>query len=80
MEKYYLQNRWKLQGKVLYYYGLRNKSVMFRNRVKLNRAQIKIIKKLPCDLSAAELKELKNLAVLSPSAPPGWSRLWTRRG
>ena len=62
MEKYYLQNRWKLQGKVLYYYGLRNKSVMFRNRVKLNRAQIKIIKKLPCDLSAAELKELKNLA------------------
>lgn len=59
---YYLQNRWKTEGNILHYYGLRNKAVMFKNKVKLNRAQTAIIKKLPCELTDAELKKLKNLA------------------
>lgn len=45
----------------MHYYGLRNKPVMFKNKVKLNKAQIRIIKKLPCELTAEEFKALKNL-------------------
>ena len=58
---YYLQNRWRLEGKILRYYGLRNKAVMFKNKAKLNAAQIEIIKKLPCELSNTEVKKLKGL-------------------
>lgn len=58
---YYLQNRWRLEGKILRYYGLRNKPVMFKNTAKLTSAQIEIIKKLPCELTDAELKKLSNL-------------------
>lgn len=55
---YYLQNRWKLEGNRLRYYGLRNKPVMFKNVVKLSRAGCGIVKKLPCELEEAELKTL----------------------
>lgn len=58
---YYLQNRWKLQEGRLKYYGLRNKSVMFKNTVKLNGAQRKIIQKLPCDLTEPEKQVLNKL-------------------
>lgn len=58
---YHLQNRWKLENKRLRYYGLRNKPHMFKNSVKLSSDQMDIIKKLPCDLSEAEIKTVKNL-------------------
>ena len=58
---YYLQDRWKLQDGKLKYYGLRNKPEMFKNTVKLNGAQLRIIEKLPCELTADELKKVHNL-------------------
>ncbi len=58
---YYLQNRWKIEGNKLKYYGLRNKSEMFKNVVKLNKKQLNIVAKLPCELDDSELKILSNL-------------------
>lgn len=58
---YYLQNRWKFQDGKLKYYGLRNKPVMFKNKIRLNGKQQEIIKKLPCDLTASELKIIGKL-------------------
>ena len=59
---YYLQNRWKLDGKLLRYYGLRNKENMFNNSVKLTKKQLNIIKNLPCNLTDIQLKAVKSLA------------------
>ena len=53
---YCLQNRWKLENKLLHYYGLRNKSDMFNNKVKLTAKQLAVVKKLPCELDEKELK------------------------
>ena len=53
---YCLQNRWKLENKRLRYYGLRNKSVMFKNVVKLTAKQAKIVSRLPCELTDRECK------------------------
>lgn len=58
---YYLQNRWKLKNNVLVYYGLRNKPVMFKNRVKLGRKQVDIVKMLPCELDCEQLKTVAKL-------------------
>lgn len=58
---YYLQNRWKLCNSSLYYYGLRNSENMFRNKVRLSSAQIRIVKLLPKELSPREKTILKNL-------------------
>lgn len=58
---YYLQNRWKLEGNRLHYYGLRNKDKMFDNVVKLSRKQIAVICKLPSELTEAELKAVRKL-------------------
>lgn len=58
---YYLQNRWKLDGKVLRYYGLRNKENLFNNTVKLNKRQIAVINKLPCELNDKERKTVAKL-------------------
>lgn len=58
---YYLQNRWKSDGRTLRYYGLRNKEHMFDNLVKLDRRQADIIRKLPCELSDKEIKALSKL-------------------
>lgn len=59
---YVLQDRWKLENNALQYYGLRNRPNMFRNRIRLNKKQIAIIKKLPCELTPAEMKILGGLA------------------
>lgn len=56
---YCLQNRWKIEGKNLVYYGLRNK--LFKNKVKIIEKQRKIIEKLPCDLSSEDIKTLGKL-------------------
>lgn len=58
---YYLQNRWKLERRRLRYYGLRNKPDLFKNTVRLTRAQAEIVAKLPCTLTAAELKRVEKL-------------------
>lgn len=58
---YYLQNRWKLEDKKLYYYGLRNRSDMFRNSIPITAKQREIIATLPKDLNENESKILKNL-------------------
>lgn len=59
MQQYDLQNRWKLEGKWLQYYGLRNTPQLFRNRVRLTTAQRFIVSKLPCSLTAEELQTMK---------------------
>mgnify|MGYP001625051484 FL=1 len=58
---YYLQSRWQLEGKKLFYYGLRNRENMFRNSVALSAAQRRIVSALPKELNAEEKKILKNL-------------------
>ncbi|MBR2640685.1 MAG: hypothetical protein IKD39_09020 [Oscillospiraceae bacterium] len=60
-EKYFLQNRWKLENNILYYYGLQNKENLFKNTVKLSKKQIEIISSLPRELSEEEVSVLKNL-------------------
>lgn len=56
---YELQNRWKKEGKVLRYYGLRNQPNTLKNQVKLTKKQRKIIAKLPCQLTPDEMTSLK---------------------
>ena len=58
---YDIQSRWKLEGNVLRYYGLRNQSDMFKNTVKLTKNQKTIIEKLPCELTNSEITVLKKL-------------------
>lgn len=61
MSTYLLQNRWKPEGNCLVYYGLRRKENLFRDRVRPGRAQWRILRRLPCELSPAELKTLGSL-------------------
>lgn len=58
---HYLQNRWRLEGTRLVYYGLRNRGEMFRNTVKVSKARADIIATLPRDLSKEELGALRPL-------------------
>lgn len=58
---YALQSRWKLEGNKLYYYGLRNRGVMFRNTVKLSQKQRAIVATLPKELTEEEKSALGGL-------------------
>lgn len=58
---YELQTRWKLTENVLTYYGLRNAPNLFKNKTKLSKKRCEIVKKLPCDLSSAEVRVLGSL-------------------
>ena len=58
-EKYFLQNRWKIENNSLCYYGLRNKENLFKNYVKLSEKQFKIVSSLPKELSEKEISEIK---------------------
>ncbi len=58
---YYLQSRWKLNGNVLTYYGLRNQKKLFHNAVKVTKSQIQIIQSLPKELTKKELRNVKKL-------------------
>ncbi len=58
---YYLQSRWKLQKNALTYYGLRNKETMFRNKVKLSKKQIAVVRALPKELTEQEMRLVKKL-------------------
>ena len=55
---YDIQSRWKLEGRVLKYYGLRNRPYLFKNTVKLSKRQAEIIKRLPCVLTADDVAYL----------------------
>ncbi len=59
---YCLQNRWRLEGMTLVYYGLRNRGQLFHNTVRVSRAQAEILAKLPAALNARELRTLGKLA------------------
>jgi len=58
---YDIQSRWKLEGRILRYYGLRSRPNMFQNTVKLSKKQTAIVEKLPCELSGAQIDALKEL-------------------
>lgn len=61
MQNYMLQNRWVLENNRLCYYGLRNRSDLFRNMIRLSKKQADTIKKLPCALSDREKRSLGGL-------------------
>ena len=58
---YCLQNRWKLEGKKLYYYGLRSGVNMLRNTVSLSQRQRDIVASLPRELTQRECAVLGTL-------------------
>lgn len=58
---YHLQSRWRLEGRVLRYYGLRNKPNMLRNTVRLSRKQKSVLERLPCELTDREKRLLGDL-------------------
>ncbi len=51
---YFLQSRWKLEGRFLVYYGLRNRENLFRNKISVTAKQIPILQSLPTDLDAGK--------------------------
>ncbi|MBE6870933.1 MAG: hypothetical protein E7491_03190 [Ruminococcaceae bacterium] len=58
---YTLQNRWRIEEKGLYYYGLRCGENMFKNSIAVSTKQRHILKLLPKSLSENEIKILKPL-------------------
>ena len=56
--EYALQNRWKIEGNHLYYYGLRNKENLLKNKRKLSSKQLEVIRQLPKSLSPDEMSLL----------------------
>lgn len=58
---YYLQSRWKLTERKLYYYGLRNVPNLFKNTILVSKQQSEIIATLPRELNDQEISLLGNL-------------------
>ena len=58
---YHLQSRWRLEGRLLRYYGLRNKPDLLRNTVRLSRKQKSVLERLPCELTDREKRLLGGL-------------------
>ena len=58
---YDIQNRWRLEDHALRYYGLRNPPNMLKNSVRITKKQRAIIEKMPCEITAAEIRILKRL-------------------
>ena len=58
---YHLQSRWRLESRVLRYYGLRNKPDLLRNTVRLSRRQKSVLERLPCELTDREKRLLGGL-------------------
>lgn len=61
MPTYHLQNRWKLEGRRLVYYGLRSGRNLFHNEIRLTRKQAACVAALPKELSGGEKRMLQNL-------------------
>ena len=66
---YYLQNRWKKDGKKLVYYGIRYGENLNKNTVKLNSRQSKIVSLLPKELSEKEKCNLENIIACGAVSP-----------
>lgn len=58
---FYLQTRWKVDGKRLVYYGMRAKPNLNKNKLKLSHRQRKIIFSLPSELDARQKSVVKKL-------------------
>ena len=58
---YYVQNRWRLEGRELRYYGMRRPPFLFKNRVKLTSKKASLISSLPRNLDAREVRTLGSL-------------------
>ncbi len=58
---YHLQSRWRLEGRHLVYYGLRNKENLFKNRLRLTSRQAALIAGLPGELDGAAKASLGKL-------------------
>ena len=54
MSEYVLQSRWRLEGRKLHYYGLRNRENLFHNEIRVSKKQAAIIATLPRTLSKLE--------------------------
>ncbi|MBQ3228440.1 MAG: hypothetical protein IJB43_07640 [Clostridia bacterium] len=61
MDEYVLQNRWVIEGRALYYYGLRNCDNLFKNKVRLTKKQLDIIRSLPRKLARNDIITLGKL-------------------
>ena len=61
MSEYVLQSRWRLEGRKLYYYGLRNRENLFHNEIRVSKKQAAIIATLPRTLSKLEQRLLGRL-------------------
>lgn len=57
----FLQSRWNIEGNNLYYYGLRVKPNLFKNKIRISQKQVRILRKLPKELSPKEYFTLKKL-------------------
>lgn len=68
MSEYVLQSRWRLEGRKLHYYGLRNRENLFHNEIRVSKKQAAIIATLPRTLSKLEQRLLGRLLAnkLSP--------------
>lgn len=51
---WHLQNRWRIEGKKLVYYGLRREPGLLKNELRPGRARMRIIASLPRELSGGE--------------------------
>ena len=58
---YYLQSRWKLAHGKLVYYGIRCGDKLNKNVIKLSGKQEKLLASLPCELSAKQLRVLREV-------------------
>lgn len=61
MSEYVLQSRWRLEGRKLHYYGLRNRENLFHNEIRVSKKQAAIIATLPRTLSKPEQRLLGRL-------------------
>lgn len=55
---YHIQSRWKLEGRRLYYYGLRNAPYLRKRSIRLSGKQASVIASLPRELSPEEIRTL----------------------
>ncbi len=58
---YHLQHRWRLEEKTLVYYGMRKMPYLFKNRIRLQNKQLRIVSSLPRDLSDQDMAMIKNM-------------------
>lgn len=58
---YYLQSRWKIENQSIYYYGMRKKPDLLKNKIHLSKTERDVLHLLPKELDIQELKILNRL-------------------